>query len=115
MEHLMDAKECLTPNTFYQHGIVRKHVLQVRLVFPFQMFYWVDGSSAITADPAKNRLAAYEQRNTERQRITDLIHTAMEPVGADCYRVMREIDERLGTNNVERGIIKPYRALPFED
>lgn len=113
----MDAKECLTPNTFYQHGILRKHILQVRLVFPFQMFYWVDGSSAITATGGADadKLAAYEQRNTERQRITDLIHNAMEPVGADCYRVMREIDERLGTNDVERGIAKPYRAMPFEE
>lgn len=108
---------CLTPNTFYQHGIVHKHILQVRLVFPFQMFWWVDGSSAITStgESDKQRLLAYEQRNEERKRITDLIHDAMEPVGADCYRTMREIDERLGTNNVERGIIKPYRPMPFED
>ena len=78
---------------------------------------WVDGNSAITAtgDSDKQRLLAYEQRNSERIRITGLIHDAMEPVGADCYRVMRELDVRLGTDKVNSGIIKPYRPLPFED
>lgn len=78
---------------------------------------WVGGNSAITAtgNSNKQKLLAYERMYAERQRITDLIHDAMEPVGADCYRVMRELDIRLGTDKVERGIIKPYRPLPFED
>lgn len=111
-------RECQTPSTFYQHGVVRKHILQVRLVFPFRMEDWVEGSSAITPyedDNGPARLQAYEQMYAERRRITDMIHDAMEPVGADCYRVMRELDARLGTEDVERGIIKPYRGLPFEE
>lgn len=114
---MSETRVSLTPNMRHEHGRVMKHILQIRLIFPFQMEYWVNGTSAITATGSSNKqkLLAYEQMYAERKRITDLIHDVTEPIGADCYRVMREIDARLGTDKVERGIIKPYRPLPFED
>lgn len=100
------SRACLTPETRYQFGLSGPSTLQVRLVFPFRIGDWVMGNSAVTEGP---KLQRYDQAYGERARIEDLIRAQMEPVGADCYRVMREIDAALGLNRVEDGIAQARR------
>lgn len=109
----MGERVCQTPGTIYQTSMGAPNVLRVQLVFPFKIDLWAQGSSAITVserqlNTAKGRIKAYDQKYAERDRIDQLVHDAMEPVGADCYRVMRELDAAFGTDHVERGILRPW-------
>ena len=115
---------CHTPETFYEWGWESEgRTLVVKLRFPFDAAFWLRGESALT-EPTKEEIAAhrprlstddarnlvlYDKRAAERKRITDLIHEAMEPVGADCYRAMRHVDEIEKTSRVDDGIAAAIR------
>jgi hypothetical protein len=95
-------RECLTPETYYEVSQGGPRTLVVRLRFPFDIDIWADGRAPLKEGMSK--LALYEARDAERKRISDLVHNQMEAVGADAYRVLREIDERLGTDRVDYGV-----------
>lgn len=104
-------RECLTPETYYSTSQESPRTLVVRLRFPFDIDDWAGGNSAIADTPKgvdplsdADRLRRYEERAVEQKRIVDLIHDQMEAVGADCYRVLRERDQRIGVDRVECGI-----------
>ena len=120
------TKDCLTPGTYYETGAGSNridgalNILTVRLVFPFDASFWLRGEAGLR-EPTKDQLSSelceddarklylYDQRAAERKRITDLIHDAMEPVGADCYRMMRAVDQVCNVTKVEDGIARAER------
>lgn len=115
------ASICQTPGTIFSHGWRsgridgRGNILHMELTFPFDAQHWLDGTSQLR-EPTKSQLARglseeegrrlflYDRQAQEKKRIGDLIHDQLETVGADCYRVMRELDASLGVTTTEDSI-----------
>ncbi len=106
-------RQCLTPETYYSFGMADPKTLVVHVRFPFSIEYWARGTAGIVPEDGypsdSEKLRCYKLQAEARVKLGDLIHDQMEVVGADAYRVMRELDARLGTNHVEQGISHTQR------